>query len=259
MLRIEWVFFDVGNVIFSDDKPVAFYWWKLAQRVAKDKDATTALARLLRGREELIRNGITDYPSRHLALEYLGKEGHAALEEEFRAELSSRYDELVPVLPGVTQVLETTHRLIPMGLLANQPAECAQSLKRRGLWSFFKVHGISDIVGMSKPDVAFFRWALEQAGVRAEQCVMVGDRMDNDVTPAKALGMKTVLLYWRDVYDKGVTCTTDYERMYLDSVNRASVQSQGLQQFGPGHADYIVHSTNGLGTLLQSLLSKDTR
>jgi FMN phosphatase YigB (HAD superfamily) len=41
--------------------------------------------------------------------------------------------------------------------------------------------------------VRLFLRACEDLGVEPEQCIMVGDRIDNDVYPAKLLGMKTVL------------------------------------------------------------------
>ena len=48
-------------------------------------------------------------------------------------------------------------------------------------------------VGISKPDPAIFHMALEQAGCTPpEDAVMIGDRLDNDVRPAKALGFGTV-------------------------------------------------------------------
>ena len=34
--------------------------------------------------------------------------------------------------------------------------------------------------------------AFDMAGCRAEDTVMVGDRLDNDILPAKAVGMKTI-------------------------------------------------------------------
>ena len=37
-----------------------------------------------------------------------------------------------------------------------------------------------------------FRIALERADCMPEEAVMVGDRIDNDIIPAKKLGMKTV-------------------------------------------------------------------
>ena len=45
---------------------------------------------------------------------------------------------------------------------------------------------------MEKPSSELFLRALERAGCEAHEAVMVGDRPDNDIAPAKALGMKTV-------------------------------------------------------------------
>ncbi len=47
---------------------------------------------------------------------------------------------------------------------------------------------------VAKPDPAFFFGAMERSGARVETTLMVGDRMDNDVAPAVALGMYGVLL-----------------------------------------------------------------
>ena len=47
---------------------------------------------------------------------------------------------------------------------------------------------------VAKPDPAFFFGAMERSGARVETTVMVGDRMDNDVASAVALGMYGVLL-----------------------------------------------------------------
>ena len=44
--------------------------------------------------------------------------------------------------------------------------------------------------------------ALERGGCKPEEAVMIGDRVDNDIIPAKALGMRTVWIkqgfgkYW---------------------------------------------------------------
>ena len=47
---------------------------------------------------------------------------------------------------------------------------------------------------VAKPDPAFFFGAMERSGARVETTLMVGDRMDNDVVPAMALGMYGVLI-----------------------------------------------------------------
>ena len=45
-----------------------------------------------------------------------------------------------------------------------------------------------------KPDVRLFVRVCEDLGVDPADCIMVGDRIDNDVVPAKLLGMRTVLI-----------------------------------------------------------------
>ena len=48
--------------------------------------------------------------------------------------------------------------------------------------------------GVSKPDPRLFEIALDRAHCPAHEALMVGDRIDNDVRPARALGMHTVWL-----------------------------------------------------------------
>ena len=45
---------------------------------------------------------------------------------------------------------------------------------------------------LHKPDIRIFELALEKSGDSASESVMVGDRIDNDVKPAKQLGMKSI-------------------------------------------------------------------
>ncbi|WP_129840896.1 HAD family hydrolase [Streptomyces sp. RFCAC02] len=52
----------------------------------------------------------------------------------------------------------------------------------------------SDDWGVSKPDPAFFRRAVDTAPVDARELLYVGDRLDNDVLPAAAAGMRTALI-----------------------------------------------------------------
>ncbi|MEW4353990.1 HAD family hydrolase [Streptococcus pneumoniae] len=50
----------------------------------------------------------------------------------------------------------------------------------------------SEDVGYKKPNRAIFEYALVKAGSPASRCVYIGDRMDNDILPAKRVGMKTI-------------------------------------------------------------------
>lgn len=46
--------------------------------------------------------------------------------------------------------------------------------------------------GCAKPDLRLFEMALQKAKCDPSDAIMVGDRLDNDIIPAKKLGMKTV-------------------------------------------------------------------
>ncbi len=81
-----------------------------------------------------------------------------------------------------------------VGVLANQPASARADLERAGLLELCDGVWLSDAVGMAKPDPAFFRLALSMWSMPPGRVAYVGDRPDNDVAPAKALGMHTIRL-----------------------------------------------------------------
>ncbi|GAA0373982.1 hypothetical protein GCM10010319_60600 [Streptomyces blastmyceticus] len=54
--------------------------------------------------------------------------------------------------------------------------------------------GTSDDWGASKPDPAFFTRVAEVVPFAAGEILYVGDRIDNDIRPAVAAGMKTALI-----------------------------------------------------------------
>ena len=80
-----------------------------------------------------------------------------------------------------------------VAVLANQPA--SRSVELRALGISPEVLSMSDDMGVATPDPAFFQRALELLGQpRPEDVAYVGDRVDNDVLPAMAAGMRAVWL-----------------------------------------------------------------
>jgi FMN phosphatase YigB (HAD superfamily) len=65
-------------------------------------------------------------------------------------------------------------------------------MDRDGLSPYFEVWGVSDDLGLQKPDPKLFSQVLYTAGVAPTRAVMLGDRLDYDVRPAKTAGMRTV-------------------------------------------------------------------
>lgn len=81
-----------------------------------------------------------------------------------------------------------------LGLAANQPVSIIAELDRLGLGQFFSHREVSGHHRYRKPDVRLLLRACEHLGVAPQECIMVGDRIDNDIVPARLLGMGAVLL-----------------------------------------------------------------
>ena len=97
--------------------------------------------------------------------------------------------------PDADRVIHTLReRGYRLGIIANQSPGSAERLARFGLRDYFEVICASAEEGVAKPDPELFRRALARAGCAPADAVMIGDRTDNDVAPAKALGMQTVLI-----------------------------------------------------------------
>jgi putative hydrolase of the HAD superfamily len=113
------------------------------------------------------------------------------MESDERARLRDFFE----LRPGIAEVLaELEARGLKLGLAANQPLAALRRLDEAGIGHYFDNQGISGIYGFRKPDVRLFLQACEDVGVEPGACIMVGDRIDNDIVPAKLLGMRTVLL-----------------------------------------------------------------
>ena len=80
-----------------------------------------------------------------------------------------------------------------VAIVANQPARREAELRRIGVEA--EVMAMSDDMGVSKPDPAFYVRTLELLGSPEPSSVAyVGDRIDNDVLPSTEAGMRAVWL-----------------------------------------------------------------
>jgi len=91
--------------------------------------------------------------------------------------------------PGAKALLESLRGRYKLGVIANHVTGIVQCV---GFAPYFDAVVVSEELGFGKPDPRMFTTALERAGCLPQEAVMVGDRLDNDIAPAKALGMKTI-------------------------------------------------------------------
>ena len=111
-------------------------------------------------------------------------------------------------------LLKTLHDKYKIGIIANQLPGTEERLQAFGIRKYIDVIAASSDEGVAKPDKRLFQIALEKADCASEQAVMIGDRIDNDIVPAKESGMKTIWIkkgpgrYWKISCEKE---TPDYE------------------------------------------------
>ncbi|MDP9841043.1 HAD family hydrolase [Streptosporangium lutulentum] len=99
-------------------------------------------------------------------------------------------DDLYPdVRPGLAALRGLGYELIIAG---NQPPQAYDALTAMEL-PVDAIH-TSDGWGVSKPDPGFFAKVVAVSGREPGEILYVGDRLDNDVLPARAAGMRTVLI-----------------------------------------------------------------
>ena len=96
------------------------------------------------------------------------------------------YPDAIPCLA------DTRARGYKVVIAGNQPVESEASLKRLGLAA--DVIASSGGWGISKPVPASFAKVAEAAGEPPRAIAYVGDRLDNDVLPSLAAGMKAVFI-----------------------------------------------------------------
>jgi len=103
-------------------------------------------------------------------------------------------------LPGAPELLAAFHDLG----LRNVIASNTYWRDADSYWEDFRLLGMAEHIdaivtsvdaGHLKPHPAVFEMAMRWAGVPAERCVVIGNREENDVAPALALGMWTILVH----------------------------------------------------------------
>ena len=174
---MEWIFFDIGGTLADETKSLH----RRAELTAKMQNKLgnhCTTAQIEQAMVSAAESGRSYFQG---AIEMLGLSGMVP------------YDAVGEKLYGdVKPVLEALRGKYHLGIIANQPLGTEARLSQYGIRDYFSVILSSAEEGVSKPSHELFRRALERAGCAPEDAWMIGDRPDNDIAPAKALGMRTV-------------------------------------------------------------------
>lgn len=221
---IRWIFLDMGNVVMNDD-PVMAYLYRLLYEELQAAGVGVSFTELLREREALIQTrGVGHWSI--LTAKYLGSDALATLMKRSASELRANYLGYHNVIPGMDSAVRELSTEFSLAIVANQMREAAAALESVGLRDCFRFLGLSEELGIAKPNRAIYEWALVRAGATPREVVMVGDRIDNDVVPAREVGLWTVWFHPR-VEAKGFHPPDDLSRAHHNSQRRASVAELG--------------------------------
>ncbi len=171
-MDITWVFFDIGSTLVDETEA---YNHRIRDMISGTDITFKAFDKK---RIELTRSG---YDGNSQAIKFFG------------LAKTPWHSEDEKLFADTKQTLDYLKRCkYKLGVIANQTLGVSERLKNWGILDCFDVVASSAELGVSKPDAKIFYKALEMADYRAEKAVMVGDRLDNDIIPAKAIGMKTI-------------------------------------------------------------------
>ena len=94
------------------------------------------------------------------------------------------------------QVIKKLKKNYKVGILSNMYGISAEKLREnfKDFLDSFDVISISSELGFMKPNSKIFIYTLNKLGIKPEEAIMVGNRLDRDIIPAQNLGMSTILI-----------------------------------------------------------------
>ncbi len=176
-MPIRYLFFDIGYTLVDEDAV-----WEARCREQAEMPEARAMGLTPGDIYREIGKASRNYLPQYRAV--VKKYGFTQI-APYRGELET----LCPEAPAVLAALSEKYRL---GVIANQAGGLKERLREWGILPYFTAVASSFEAGFRKPDPALFRYALSLAGCAPQEAVMIGDRLDNDIFPAKVMGMKTV-------------------------------------------------------------------
>ena len=184
--EVRWLFFDLGNTLISEEAATELRMGQLVDCFARHgrrcsvEDVRSAL-----------QQASAEFAPRLITAAIAKLTDHPELRQSVMAD--ARYPkELEAPYDDTEETLRTLSSRYRIGVIANQSAGTEERLTNWGLMPFVSICLASAELGLEKPDSAIFRLALSRAKCTPAEAVMIGDRLDNDIRPARLQGWRTI-------------------------------------------------------------------
>ena len=179
--EIKWLFFDVGSTIMNEQIAYEHRMRDIANVANISFEKVYEMA---------------------MAYYKLNKKGDLEVARELGVSLPKWYKEDEFLYDNAIQCFETLSKKYKIGIIANQSLGTEERLAHQGILKFINLIVASAEEGVAKPDRRIFEIALERSNCKPVNAIMIGDRIDNDIIPAKRMGMNTIWIkqgfgqYW---------------------------------------------------------------
>lgn len=169
--QLKWIFFDIGTTLVDESE-----CYEVRYKETTDETEIS----------------YQDFRDKVIELAATFDNPYKEAVNFFGLQKTKWYKELEKLYPFTESVLTELSKKYKLGIIANQSAGSEKRLADWGIGKYFDLVIASAEEGFEKPDLKIFQIALERAKCEPCNAVMVGDRLDNDIIPAKKIGMKTI-------------------------------------------------------------------
>ncbi|MFW6026602.1 MAG: HAD family hydrolase [Candidatus Woesearchaeota archaeon] len=185
-MNIKWIFMDLGNTLINEE-------------VAQN-NRINQLINLLKAEgidmshtevKKEMKTASSNFAPRIIKRAIENIVNNKKLEKQILKQL--KYEKsLEKPYPDAEKILNYLYPKYKIGVIANQSKGTKIRLKKYDLWQYFSLLFSSAEIELEKPDLKIYKLALNKAECSPEESVIVGDRLDNDISPANKIGINTI-------------------------------------------------------------------
>ena len=219
---IKTIFFDLDNVIFSEDL-LYFKYHEILWMFLRKFDLKWTFERIIEIRKNLVEKYDDPNPHITIARNYLSEKGFRDYKSQIQYFNRKNRNKYIKIIPGISYVIRNLNHHYNLSVIANQSNKDYNFITNYKIALPFQTVAISSKLNLSKPQPEIFLWALEKTKTNPDEAVMIGDRWDLDIRPAKSLGMNTIQTIF-NYKTKGIFPQSSREKLYFNSLKKYEIK-----------------------------------
>jgi HAD superfamily hydrolase (TIGR01549 family) len=187
---IKNIFLDVGGVIL-DEIEFEEISSKIITKIIKDYNVNYSIENYWKNIDEAVYRFVPKVYDFILFKNIKNLNDFNKLKVQYKNELKQTNIKF-KLMDGINDFLKIFSKQYKIGILGQYGKDFRKYLEEINLYKYFTFVEIQDDYKITKPDPRYFEAVLKKCKCKPEESIMVGDRIDKDIIPAKMVGMKTI-------------------------------------------------------------------